>query len=125
MKISILTMFIGVALSSLSLSLSAQTTKRGKHLFIDVHQLTPGKVTYEAVAGAHAKDLAVQGKHNVQFLKFWVDEEKGTVYCLSSSSDSAAVRNTHAEAHGLLPDHIYPVTDGMEAALKGKKNLFL
>lgn len=125
MKISILTMFIGAALSSLSLSLSAQTTKPGKHLFIDVHQLTPGKVTYEAVAGAHAKDLAVQGKYNVQFLKFWVDEEKGMVYCLSSSSDSAAVRNTHAEAHGLLPDHIYPVTDGMEAALKGKKNLFL
>lgn len=125
MKISILTMFIGAALSSLSPSLSAQTTKPGKHLFIDVHQLTPGKVTYEAVAGAHAKDLAVQGKYNVQFLKFWVDEEKGMVYCLSSSSDSAAVRNTHAEAHGLLPDHIYPVTDGMEAALKGKKNLFL
>ena len=97
----------------------------GKQLFIDVHRLEPGKVTYEAVAGAHAKDLAVQGKYNIQFLKYWVDEDKGLVYCLSSSGDSGSIRKTHAEAHGLLPDHIYPVTDGMEAALKGNKNLFL
>jgi len=100
-------------------------TNTVKHLFIDVHQLEPGKVKYEDVAGAHAKDLAVQGKHNVQFLKFWADESKGLVYCLSSSPDSTSVLETHAEAHGLLPEHIYEVTEGMEEALKGKKNLFL
>jgi hypothetical protein len=61
----------------------------------------------------------------VNFKKFWVDEEKGLVYCLSSASDSESVRKTHAEAHGLLPEHIYLVTDGAEAALKGNKNLFL
>jgi hypothetical protein len=105
---------------------SAQTGQAdARNLYIDVHQLTPGKVTYEAVAGAHAKDLAVQNKYNVQFLKYWVDEQKGLVYCLSSAADSSGIRKTHAEAHGLLPDHIYLVTDGAAAALKDQKDLFL
>jgi hypothetical protein len=94
-------------------------------LFIDVHQLEPGKVKFEAVAHAHAKDLATEGKYGVQFLKYWVDENKGLVYCLASAPDSTSIRNTHAEAHGMLPDHIYEVTEGPEAALKGNKNLFL
>ena len=81
-----------------------------EHLFIDVHHLGPGKVTAEAVAGAHAKDLAVEGKYGVHFLQYWVDEAGGNVYCLSSTADSNAIRQTHAEAHGLLPDEIYRVT---------------
>jgi hypothetical protein len=93
--------------------------------YLDVHQLGPGKVTYEAVAEAHAKDLATQGKYGVNFLKYWVDEAKGTVYCLSSASDSESVRKTHAEAHGLLPDQLFAVTEGQAAAIKGGKNLFL
>ena len=127
---------LSIAFSFTSFHLSAQTGQVSKkdhpspkvgiqHLYIDVHQLEPGKVSYEAVAGAHKKDLAVQNKYGVKFKKFWVDEEKGLVYCLSSASDSEAIRKTHAEAHGLLPEHIYLVTDGAEAALKGHKNLFL
>ena len=100
-------------------------TAGAKHLFIDVHQLGPGKVKYQDVAAAHAKDLAVENKYGVQFIKFWVDEDKGLVYCLSSSTDTASIRKTHAEAHGLLPDNIYLVTDGQEAALTGQKNLYL
>lgn len=96
-----------------------------KHLFIDVHQLGPGKVTYEAAAGAHAKDLGVQGKYGVRFIKYWVNQDEGLIYCLSSASDTDAIRKTHAEAHGLLPGICYPVTEGEAAALKGKKNLYL
>lgn len=121
------------AFSFISINLPAQTHKtdaypqiRGeKQLFIDVHRLEPGKVTYEEVAKAHARDLAVQDKYNVQFKRFWVDEERGLVYCLSSASDTQSIRKTHAEAHGLMPGICYPVTEGMEAAMKGQKNLFL
>jgi hypothetical protein len=42
-----------------------------KQLFIDVHYLGAGKVSYEAVAQAHAKDLATEGKYRVEFLKYW------------------------------------------------------
>ncbi len=95
------------------------------NLYIDIHHLGPGKVTAEAVAEAHAKDLAVQEKYGVHFLKYWVDEAGGRVYCLSSSSDTQSIRKTHAEAHGLLPDQIYQVTDGTEASFTGEKDFFL
>lgn len=98
----------------------------GKSLYIDVHRLEPGKVKFEDVAKAHAKDLAIEKKYAVDFIEFWVNEEKGLVYCLSSSSDSESIRKTHAEAHGLLPDRIYKVTDGQEAAASsGSQNFFL
>lgn len=121
------------ALSIVSFKSSAQTSTANtfthkateKNLYIDVHQLEPGEVKYEDVAKAHAKDLAVQNKYGVDFIKFWVDENKGLVYCLASSPDSGSIRKTHAEAHGLLPARIYQVTGGDEAALKGNKNLFL
>jgi len=100
-------------------------TDSTKHLFIDVHQLEPGKVKYDDVANAHAKDLAVEKKYGVDFIKYWVDEAKGLVYCLSSSRDTQSIIQTHAEAHGLLPDHIYEVTDGAAADVTNQENFFL
>jgi hypothetical protein len=97
----------------------------GKQLFIDVHNLGPGKVTYEAVAQAHIKDLATESQFNTEFIKYWVDTAAGKVYCLVSAYDTASVVKTHAKAHGLLPDNVYPVTDGTEALAKGGKNLYL
>lgn len=101
----------------------ADSTKT-KGYFIDVHNLEPGKVTFDAVAGAHQKDLATQGKYDVSFIKYWVDEQAGKVYCLSEAPDSAAVYKTHQEAHGLVPAMVERVTDGPEAALKTKGNLY-
>jgi len=119
--------------SIISFDLSAQpdsidtrnNSVKAKHLFIDVHQIGPGKVKYNAVVEAHAKDLETEGKYNVEFIKYWVNEKKGLVFCLSSSSDSESIQKTHAEAHGLLANYIYEVTPGIEAALRGRKNLFL
>jgi len=119
--------------STISLNMVAQTTGTNtgsltnapKQLYIDVHELQPGKVKFADVAEAHRKDLATQGKYGVDFVKYWVDESKGLVYCLSTAQDSASIIKTHAEAHGLLPSHIYLVTDGDAASLKGSNNLFL
>lgn len=96
-----------------------------KHYFIDVHELGPGNVTAEAVAEVHVKDLEVQGKHQVKFHKYWVDEDQGLVYCLSEARNPAAITQTHKEAHGLLPHKIYSMKDGIEAAAIGGKKLFL
>jgi hypothetical protein len=97
---------------------------KNKRLFLDVHNLEPGKVTFEAVAGAHQKDLATQGKYDVSFIKYWVDEAKGKVYCLAEAEDSASVYLTHKEAHGLVPDLVSPVTDGPEANIRNAQNLY-
>src|SRR4051812_16619697 len=37
------------------------TAKKTSRLFLDEHVLGPGQVTVEAVAAAHARDLATQG----------------------------------------------------------------
>jgi hypothetical protein len=95
-----------------------------KKLFLDVHDIGPGKVTFAAVADAHKKDLAAQGEFDVSFIKYWVDEQAGKVYCLAESSSEANLFKTHEKAHGLVPDYIMQVTDGHEAKLTGKQ-LFL
>jgi len=94
-------------------------------LYIDVHDLEPGKVTFEGVMDAHKKDLATQDKYGVQFKKFWVDEARGQVYCLSSAPNADAVQNTHKEAHGLVPISVFPVTDGAEDAALTNKQYYL
>ena len=132
MKI-ILSLSAFILACSISFHVSAQTKKidtsaqvgNAKNLYIDVHQLTPGKVKFEDVAAAHLKDLAVEKKYGVHFINYWVDEEQGLVYCLSSTGDSNSIRKTHGEAHGLLPAKIFEVSEGSAAALTGDKKLFL
>ncbi|MBL0740939.1 DUF4242 domain-containing protein [Chryseolinea lacunae] len=99
-------------------------TTQDRRLYIDVHDLEPGKVTLQDVAGAHQKDLATQGKYGVSFLKYWVDEAKGKVYCLSESPSDSAIYRTHQEAHGLVPDLIAAVSDGEEAPLHPQTPLY-
>ena len=96
-----------------------------KHLFMDVHRMGAGKVKISDVASAHAKDLAVQDKYGAQFLKYWVDEKQGLIFCLVSAPDSNAIRQAHAEAHGLVPQRIYPMIGDVATVLKGNNDLFM
>jgi hypothetical protein len=96
-----------------------------KNLYMDVHHFGPGKVSYEDVAKAHAKDLAIQKKFDVEFIKYWVDEKAGNVYCLSRSKNPQAIQKTHAAAHGLIPDQIFMVKSDMPEQLVPGKTLFL
>ena len=79
--------------------------------FIDVHSHLKG-VKLADVKDAHEKDLKVQNKYGVKFLKFWVDEEAGTIFCLSDAPNREAPRKAHSDAHGLLPDETYEVQEG-------------
>lgn len=92
----------------------AQTATKSESatLYMDVHDLGPGNVTAEAVAKAHNADLSVQARHGVKFLHYWVDEQRGMVYCLSRAPNAAAIVETHREAHGLLPNTVGVVSDG-------------
>jgi hypothetical protein len=95
-----------------------------RKLFLDVHDIGPGKVTFEAVADAHKKDLAAEGEFGVNFIKYWVDEQAGKVYCLAEASSESNVFKTHQKAHGMVPDYIMEVKSGNEAKLNGRQ-LFL
>lgn len=80
-------------------------------LFMDVHKGIDG-LTADAVIGAHQKDLEVQGRYGVKYLKYWYNSDDGTVFCLAEAPDAEAARSVHAEAHGLIPDEIVQVVEG-------------
>jgi len=122
---SILVGLLAVACASQGAAPADQARQEETPMYLDVHDLGAGKVTAEAVAEAHEKDLAVQGEHGVSFEKYWVDEARGKVYCLAHAPSPEAVVETHRQAHGLLPDHVYAVSDGREAAAEGGRKLFL
>ncbi len=79
-------------------------------LYMDVHNL-PG-ATAQAVAEAHQKDLETQDKYGVKYLRYWVDEQGGKVFCLVEAPDAQAANSVHREAHGLVADEIFEVREG-------------
>ena len=80
-------------------------------LYMDYHKKVDG-LTADAVAGAHARDLEVQDKHNVRYLKYWFDEGSGKVFCLVDAPNAEAAEAVHREAHGLVADEITEVSEG-------------
>ena len=82
-------------------------------LFMDIHHIAGG-VTMDDVAQAHAADLQTQGAHDVQYLKYWVDEDQGQIFCLAEAPSAEAAAAVHKEAHGLVADQIYPVQEGKD-----------
>ncbi len=80
--------------------------------YIDVHHQLAQGLTEEERAVVHARDLAVQGKHGVRFLKYWYDPATGRTFCLSEAPSKEAVLATHQEAHGQTADEIFEVFEG-------------
>ena len=79
-------------------------------LFMDVHNMEGG-VSAEDVAGAHQADLETQGKYGVNYLRYWVDESAGKIFCLVEAEDAESANTVHREAHGLVADEIYSVSE--------------
>jgi hypothetical protein len=80
-------------------------------LFMDSHTIEGG-VAASDVAAAHQADLATHGPHGVSYLRYWVDESAGKIFCLVEAPDAEAAVTVHREAHGLVPDEIYEVREG-------------
>jgi len=78
---------------------------------MDIHNHIPG-LTKEAIAGAHAADLAVGKKYGVEYLKYWFDESTGKAFCLVNAPNKEAAAKVHKEAHGLVADEIIEVKEG-------------
>jgi len=79
-------------------------------LFMDVHSIAGG-VAAADVAGAHAKDLETQARYGVSYLRYWVDEGAGKIFCLVEADSAEDANTVHREAHGLVADEIYPVSE--------------
>jgi hypothetical protein len=79
---------------------------------MDIHHIDGG-VSVDDVAKAHQADLATQGDHDVQYLRYWVDESKGTIFCLVDAPSADAANVVHRDAHGLVADEIYAIKEGV------------
>jgi Protein of unknown function (DUF4242) len=80
-------------------------------LYMDVHTIEGG-VSASDVADAHMKDLEEQAKHGVDYKSYWVDEQAGKIFCLVEAPNAEAAHTVHREAHGLVAEEIYEVTQG-------------
>ncbi|MFN8526656.1 MAG: DUF4242 domain-containing protein [Chloroflexota bacterium] len=79
--------------------------------FLDMHVLPASEVTAELLATLHEKDLAIQHRHGVNYVKYWYDAASGRVFCLSDAPSREAALAVHREAHGQMPDDIFEVEE--------------
>ena len=80
-------------------------------LYMDIHTIEGG-VGLADVAQAHEADLVAQEGRDVRYLRYWVDEGAGKIFCLVEAPDAEAAASVHRDAHGLVADEIYPVAEG-------------
>ena len=69
-------------------------------IFMDYHKDLD--VTVEDVKAAHMADLATQVKYKVKNLKYWINEQDGTMFCLMEAPDEESCARMHQESHGNL-----------------------
>jgi hypothetical protein len=81
-------------------------------LYLDVHTIAGG-VSINDVAKAHMADLQTQPAYDVRYLRYWVEEAQGKVFCLVEAPSAEAAGMVHREAHGLIADEIYQVQEGV------------
>ncbi len=80
-------------------------------LYMDVHSIDGG-VAVADVAKAHMADLQTQARYDVRYLRYWVNESQGKVFCLVEAPSPDAASTVHREAHGLVADDVFEVQEG-------------
>ena len=78
---------------------------------MDIHEIEGG-VGMDDVAQAHLADLRTQVGRDVRYLRYWVDEDTGHVFCLVEAPSAEAASAVHREAHGLVAEKVYRVQEG-------------
>jgi len=86
-------------------------------MFMDIHKVSGA--TLKDVAEAHTADIKAQGKYDVDYLKYWFNEEDGKIFCLCRAPTADAAQQVHREAHGLLADSIIKVDSEVAEAFLG------
>ena len=53
-------------------------------------------------------------------MTYWLDEDKGSVFCLIEAPDKESVRAMHEKAHGLIPNEIIEVNTEIVKSFLGR-----
>ena len=62
-------------------------------LFMEVHSLSD-PVVFNDIAHAHAADLQHREAHHARYLRYWVDEPNGKIFCLVNTPAEPAEAST-------------------------------
>lgn len=81
-------------------------------LYMDVHTIDGG-VSMDDVVKAHLADLQTQARYDVKYLRYWVSENDGKVFCLVEAPSADAAGAVHREAHGLAAEAVFQVMEGV------------
>ncbi len=76
-------------------------------IYMDRH-IIPG-ITAKDAAEAHRLDILMQDESGCRCMTYWVDEERGSAFCLIDAPCKEAVVKLHNKAHGLIPHQIIEV----------------
>ncbi|MGB3258993.1 MAG: DUF4242 domain-containing protein [Ornithinimicrobium sp.] len=79
-------------------------------MFMDTHTFEGG-VSAEDAANAHRADVTTQEKYGVKYHRYWLDEAAGRIFCLVEAPDAEAANAVHREAHGMVADSIFSVSE--------------
>jgi class 3 adenylate cyclase len=77
-------------------------------------------LTAQAVAEAHAADIKIQNKYGINFITYWFDEERDSVFCLVNAPNMSVVHKAHEEAHGFVHSEIMEVDPDIVGAFLGR-----
>ena len=87
-------------------------------IFMDLH-ITPG-VTAKDVADAHILDVEIQHNYRCKAMTYWVDEDRGTVFCLIEAPDKESVVSLHEKSHGMIPHEVILVNTDLVQTFLGR-----
>ena len=87
--------------------------------YIDIHDLLAALLPRICSQRVHVADQQVQGKHGVEYHKYWLNRRNGTVFCMCTAPSAEAAAAVHQEAHGMTALKIMEVTPDMADAFMG------
>ena len=87
-------------------------------IYMDRH-IVPG-IEARHAAEAHREDLKIQDEFGCRCMTYWVDEDRGSAFCLIDAPDIESVEKMHNRAHGLIPHEIIQVNSNVVEAFLGR-----
>jgi len=103
-------------------------------LYMDIHSCEGAHA--DDVAHAHLKDMALQDAYDVEYKKYWFNQDAGKLFCLVEAPNAEAAQRVHLEAHGLAAEKFIeidpelvdsfmghsPVNDAGAVVIRGDKS---
>ena len=79
-------------------------------LFMDVYTLLRDVSTGDVI-GAYEPGRSTGDRFGVSYLRHWVSDPPGKVFCLVEAEDPALITVCHGVAPGIVAHEIYPVSE--------------